>query len=499
MQRLLRHWPIWILSLAALWLRLANLGYSDYQGDEVKALAQPALGQSWLEFIFEQRKGPLQFLVAQLISRVHPSGPAEGFTRLPFALAGSMAVLVFYALLKLHTDERTALFAGLFMAVNGLFVGLTRIVQYQAIVLLFSCAALYAFSLAIYRPAWKIAGVYTGFAFWMLALLTHYDSVLIAPFVAYLLYRWYRGNSERSYSGGLWGIGLSVGAGLAILAGFYIALFLSASADTQAYWLERLTGGGETERISSSIVLFQLYNPLFVLPIYVGLGLLAILETRRALPFSVWFLIAWIAMELLANDPGTHIYTYLLPASVLLGFGLGTLVDTLRKISPGRIGSAAGLILPMLLFGGLFGLSHFIFVDHTPEYPWEARRFLFWKVERPGEEYKLWVFGFPYYRHWEEIGAFVASAAGDKSYYLSNEKESLAEYYLPPLTRSDDPEIYIHITNPQSFIERPPNKKIRYWTKNYPPVRTYKNHDRVVAEIYLIPPGTLEEIRAAGY
>lgn len=237
---------------------------------------------------------------------------------------------------------------------------------------------------------------------------------------------------------------------------------------------------------------------MFVLPIYVLLGLFSFVEFKRILPFLAWFLFAWIVLELLVNDPGTHIYIYLLPASALLGVGLDRLIATLRKISPGRIMGKAGLILPVLLFGGLFGLSHFIFVDYTPEYPWEARRFLFWKIERSNSEYKLWVFGFPYHRHLEEIGEFVAGAARHTN-YMTNEKDSIAAYYLPPIPRTDNPEIYIHIVNPQSFKARLADDKIRYWTKNYPPVKTYKNGGRVVAEICLPPHGTLQEIRAAGY
>jgi hypothetical protein len=497
MQRYTRYWPLAVLSLTALWLRLANLGYSDYQGDEIAVLTQPAPGQNWLAFIFEQRRGPIQFLITQIFQLVYPSNSSEFLTRMPFALAGALSVLIFYALIKQHIGKRPALFAALFMAINGLFVGLTRIVQYQAYVLLFSITALYFFSLAIYSPRWKITGIYSGFAFWTLAVLTHYDSVFISPFVAFLLYRWYRGNSEQSVAARLRRIGMPAGAGLVILVSFYAFLLLSASPDSQAYWLGRLTGGGDTVGIPSSIVTFQLYNPLFVLPIYVGLGLFSIVEIKRTLPFIGWFLFAWIVMELLVNDPGTHIYTYLLPASVFLGIGLDRLVETLRKISPVHIFGTAGLILPVVVFGGLFGLSHLIFVDHTPEYPWEARGFLFWKIERPSSEYKLWVFGFPYRRHWEEIGEF-ATSAGDRK-YLTNEKDSIAEYYLAPLSRSGDPDLYIQIMNPQSFIERLANEKIRYWTRHYPPDRTYQNGEQVVAEIYLLPPGTLDEIRAAGY
>jgi len=50
------------LFLLAGVLRFVNLGYSDYQGDEIKALYNPKEIKS-AQFFLEQRKGPMQFLV----------------------------------------------------------------------------------------------------------------------------------------------------------------------------------------------------------------------------------------------------------------------------------------------------------------------------------------------------------------------------------------------------------------------------------------------------
>ena len=499
MQRVTRHWPLLALCLITVWLRLANLGYSNFQGDEIKALAQPTTGQSGLTFLLEQRKGPIQFLITRLIYLINPSNHSEFVNRLPFALAGVLAVLIFYAFLKLHTDKTTALFAALFMATNGLFVALNRIVQYQAFLLFFSTTTLYAFSLAVYKPAWKIKGIYFGFVFLVLAVFSHYDGIFITPMVAYLLFRWYRNNREQSKADRLWRIGVPAVTGVLILAAYYLLLLRSASPDTQSYWLVRLFGIDQGGQISSSVVTFQIYNPLFVLPIYFALGLCSLLEIRKALPFLGWFLALWAPMELLSNDPGTHIYTYILPVCVLAGLGLKKCTDTLRKIAPGWIGNGSGLVLPILLFGGLFGLSHLIFVDHSPEYPWEARGLFIWKIERPGDEYKLWLFGFPYFRHWREIGDFITSSAGEGAKYLTNEKETIAEYYLPPLSRSANPDIYIHISHPQSLNDRLANQKIRYWVRYYPPDKVFKNGGQIIAEIYLLPHGTLDEIRSSGY
>jgi hypothetical protein len=55
------------------------------------------------------------------------------------------------------------------------------------------------------------------------------------------------------------------------------------------------------------------------------------------------------------------------------------------------------------------------------------------------------------------------------------------------------------VHNPQSFRVSIANDKVRYWTKKYKPDKVFKNDGRVVVEIYKMPPGTVDEIIAAGY
>jgi hypothetical protein len=149
---------------------------------------------------------------------------------------------------------------------------------------------------------------------------------------------------------------------------------------------------------------------------------------------------------------------------------------------------------------GFFSMiDHFIFIDNTPEYPWEARRVLFWTLGNPDRTYYLWSFGFPYNRHWSEIGAYVMTH-DPNGYYCTNEDKDIAGYYVPQVFDIDQSGYYIHIYNPTSFKDELIAKdKLRYWMKNYPPVKVYTNSGRVVAEIYKMPAGTYEEIRDAGY
>ena len=62
-----------VLLISAFYLRFANLGYSDFQGDEIKALLLPDSGQTISDFLLTQRKGPMQFFVTYILGIFDPS------------------------------------------------------------------------------------------------------------------------------------------------------------------------------------------------------------------------------------------------------------------------------------------------------------------------------------------------------------------------------------------------------------------------------------------
>lgn len=498
MSKKIRLLPIGLLILVTGWLRLVNLGYSDYQGDELKALAEPMHGQSMTNFLLDQRKGPVQFILTYLINLAHPSLANEFLVRLPFALAGILGVYFFYRLTTLLYGRKIAIYAALLLSINGLFVGLTRIVQYQPLVILCSILALYWLSLAISSPRWAVSGLYLGMLTWSAAILSHYDGVFIAPFALYLLSRWYAARMELTASNRRRHLAVSAALGALLLAAFYLPHFIEIRNSTIEYWLLRLTGEDEPTGMPSSIFTFRLYNPLLALYLYVFLGGMAFLRIRKNLLVWIWFLFPWLILEGIIADPGTHIYTYLLPTTILAAFGIITLEDLARRLLGERqsLALVAGGAALVILF--LTAVSHFIFVDHTPEYPWEQRRILLWTIGAPGGEYRVWAFGFPYNRQWESIGDYVAANQGN-GYYATNENKSIAGYYISMPFDVNRSGYYIHIYHPQSFRDRLADDKIRYWTKNYTPVETYQNVGKTVAEIYEMPPGNIEDIRSQGY
>jgi len=536
-RKLVSYLPLLLLLGGLLWLRLVNLGYSDYQGDEIKALFLPQEGQSPLDFLLAQRKGPIQFVITNLIGFIDPSYQNQFLTRLPFAAASVFAAIFFYLFVKMHFGKKIALYATFFFSFNGIVVALSRIVQYQSFVIFFSVLALYLFSLAIKAPGWRVAGLYLGMLFWALSVLSHYDGIFIAPFVLYLLWEWTKRYPE--YKKRVKWVHLCLAGGLfvLILAAFYVPFLLNISEDTKAYWLKRISGGND--RISSSIVTFKLYNPKVATSIYAGLFIFYLAgmagsiisglndkSTRAADTYQtvlksivvlLWFLFPWIYMESFVSLPGTHIYAYLMPFTILIALGLLTAENLIKKmagIKYGKLVCVAGLALVFLL---LFYQSHKLFVDHTREYPWEQERFLFWTLERPDLAYELPIFGFPYHRHWEQIGDYIAMS-DDSDYYYSNEKESISSFYIPLVRDVDQSGHYVRVKNVQYIYQEQPAPKAEWWQEHHEPDKVFSSCDygdfawgkdllyvfapvdgrcqdqRVMAEVYFMESGDLEAI-----
>jgi hypothetical protein len=131
-----------LLVLVAGALRLVDLGYSEFQGDEASVLHRAAaIVQDVNAAVLAHRKGPGEILVVtyvgQLVGRV-----TEADARFPFAIASLMSVLAIYTAGRAMFNPGAGLAASLLWALNGYSVGFGRIVQYHSITVLLSVAAL---------------------------------------------------------------------------------------------------------------------------------------------------------------------------------------------------------------------------------------------------------------------------------------------------------------------------------------------------------------------
>jgi len=494
-KKVLSHIPVIYIFLVAIGLRFVNLGYSDYQGDEIKALFRPLAGASLLSFLLDQRKGPLQFLITYLMSFV-TTYSNEFLMRLPFALAGVFSVLFLYKLVAEHFGKKIALYAAFLLATNGLFVAFSRIVQYQSYVILFSILTLYFFTLAVKTEKWRVWGIYAGFLSWAIAVLFHYDGVFIAPLIVYLSYKWFKlSNNVPIRSKLVHYITAALTAG-ALVGSFYIPFFLSVSEKTIAYWTDRISGG--SDKLSSSIITFKAYNPKLIFYIYCSLSVLSVIRIKTFWPFLLWFLFPWVILEVFTNVPGTHIYTYLMPATVIAAFGVEVVDSFMIKVLGHKLGGTLSIL--GLLAAALFAsyLPYKVFVEHRTEYPWEAEKFLVWELQKPNVIFHLSLFGFPYYRHWEEIGRYMTTTQNN-GYYSTNERDAITRYYVPFKKDTDLAGHFVYIHNPQSFTNTIEKDKVNYWLTKHKPDKVFYNGARTVADVYYMPAGSHEAIVASGY
>ncbi len=463
-----------IAVLIAAALRLTNLGYSNYQGDEIKALFNIGVGESLVNFLLQQRKGPVQFIVTGLIKLVDPTYSSELLTRLPFALAGILAVFVFYKLIKIIFSAKVAFYAALFMATNGFFIGFARIVQYQSFVILFGLLALLVFAKAAYSSSSSNSkNIVFGFIFWALSILSHYDGIFIAPFAGFLLLIWFRLPEQAAYSKVKILILSCLVSGL-MLALFYLPFFLSITADTKKYWLERVEGA--FSKVSSSSYLFSVYHPIYVIHLYrlmFGVSLFALIAKAKRLEklaLFAWLIPPLFFMEYLISIPGTHIYTYLMPVFVLMATGIEFIENMImRAHNKLKYLSFAGLTV---LFSFLFLQSYFVFVDNNREYPWENEQFFIWEFSKPSINYHLSLFGFPYYRDWESISKYINENPRN-GYYDTNERPSLISTYFTLKRDIALVGYYVYTPRPQSFLDKVTRTRVRDFIEYNDPIKIY--------------------------
>jgi hypothetical protein len=181
--------------LVAAFLRFGNLGYSEFQGDESRAMLMAAgvvRGQE--EILFLHKKGPAEILIPAVFYALDGT-INELVARFPFALANVTAIATMYLLIR-RLFPRQALAAPIaagLLAVDGYLTAFGRLVQYQSVV--FLTIALAAWSACVWRRGKHPALIVLAVVFLAVGALAHYEALLAAPFVAWMF--WDRGRRER--------------------------------------------------------------------------------------------------------------------------------------------------------------------------------------------------------------------------------------------------------------------------------------------------------------
>lgn len=522
-----------LILIPSIILRFMNLGYSDYQGDEIKALYSPPSGQSFFQFIMDQRKGPIQFIITFLLKLFDTNYNNQFFVRLPFAMAGILSVYFFYKLINLKFGKKIAFYSSLFFVTNGFFIAFSRITQYQSFVIMFMIVSLYSLSLAVKNKDFAIKGLYISLISWALSLLSHYDGIFILPFVAYLLFEWFK-NKNLSKNRKIKHFLLAGLVSAFLILIFYIPFIFSLSSATKSYWRERISGD-TSQKISSSSYLFSIYQPIYIIHVYrtlfflglmfLILGLssrhilkiknlpgvlkrffthstehMKVIQENHLLIYStiLWFLIPFLFFEVYVYIPGTHIYCYLVPCFIFLAYGLVTLESFTFKVFEYNLMQLINIAGVAILSVFLLTQSYMIFVDNSKEYPWEQEKFLFWTFPQVNLLYHSSLFGFPYFRDWEGIRDFVTSFP-EVTAYMSNERQAISRYYIPFDREKVSAGFFVYVKNPQSFENNIIYDKAAYWVSHYQPVHTLTRNGSDLVRIYIMEIGTLDDIKAKGF
>lgn len=176
-----------LLVAVAAFFRFTYLGYSEFQGDEARAvLMAHQMGRSGSpEVLMLHKKGPLEVLLPA--AGIRWGDLSERSARLPFAIAGLLGILAAFALGARLWDPRAGFLAAILLAIDGYLIAFSRIVQYQSVVFLFSVLAVWCAWRFFQRSAdgdryLALAGLLIGLGTW-----AHYEMIFALPPVAWLV------------------------------------------------------------------------------------------------------------------------------------------------------------------------------------------------------------------------------------------------------------------------------------------------------------------------
>jgi hypothetical protein len=444
--------PVLLLILLVVGLRVANLGYSEFQGDEGVIMVRAAAIITGDDAeIFLHQKGPVEILLPLGLWNLAGS-MNEFWARLPFAWAGIWAVLAVALLARRWFDRPTGIIAGTLLAIVGFAVAFSRIVQYQSLVMLWGALAVLA--AVRYAADGRRVDLWLTAVFLGTGLLAHYDAVLVVPAVGWILLKhlW----QTKRFDWQAWGSAFVSGA--IILAIFYIPYVLNPNVgQTGRYLIQGRLGAGNGQGLLSwsgpevwQMVTF--YNSLYFVAGLIGLLLLGVwvLWRRKVGETAVlFFVVPFLFYLFIVADPRTHVYTFFPGAVILAAVGVVYLWQK-SDTRPIRYALLGGLALFWLVSANYVYL---LFVDNTPE------RQRNWVAERPSNYPTTWdelplygLFGFPHQAGWRAVRPLLNAADYP---YASNEEREVTTWYMAQSPRTHCPNFATFILTENAQDEIP--------------------------------------------
>jgi len=493
-----------IITAPTAYLRITDLTYSDYIGDEQKSFIRLAENENLYDFFMKQRKGPMQFLFSYIPYFFTGTYRNEEVIRFPYAIMSVFSVILFYLLVKKLTKSRVAgFFSALLLGSNGFFVGFGRIAQYQNLNLVFSFLSIYFAYDLVEKEKHHIRSALLSVLFFTLSLFAHWDAVFIVPVLAVYFGKFLlRKDIEKKTK--LVVIRNSFLLGCLLILPFMIpyTLNLVKSQANKTYFSRRVAAGFTD--INYFKFLIELYNPYITFTFVSVFAILGALRVKKSWVFVLWFIFTFLIFWYFFRKPGTHIYNFVIPAIILAGLAIDLMVKSLPKLLK---------IIPIVIFLGFVGFfyyqSYVFFVDHSREYPWEPKKlyyypdnyypdknfinefvyyFLSQETPKYAAEPKLPLFGFPHGRYWNEINAFIEeqnNLRNEKFGYHTNEDKSVSEWYMT-MKYTDKNGFYgVGINRPTNFV---PDWSYSHHGKSRVVVKEFGKNGEVLVRIYRIPP-----------
>ncbi len=490
-------WFLLVLMLAAA-MRLINLGYSEFQGDEAAVLVRAARIMTGEDpVLFQHKKGPLELLLP-MAGWDFTGITNEWMARLPFTLASILGVGSVFLFGRRHNNLWTAVIAGGLMAVEGYMVGFGRIVQYQSAVILLSSLALLC--LLVFQQNGHHFLIVISASLFAVGSWAHYDAVLFLPAGLWLILSRLK-NDEALWRDAFPSLVTAAILGMVLVGLFYYPFFRGSQAEGTLFYVSGRIGNDQLfyNHLQSTLDRIFVYDSLYLLIlVFGGLGLQILFTWQRwsrgglivaiflilafctTLLFPQWWefgewTLAWISLVLLLLGslfvpkqsagtralwlwfgvpaifylyfvalPLTHVYTAVPGAVLLAGLGIYNLSQRISVRSPRTIRIATAVAI--LIFILSISFTIITFVSHSPEYVREypdRKSTLFWTPfgdDLPEEG----LFGFPYKAGWKTVGYLMDSGALSGS-YDSNEERDVTDYYMRQAMRFDcaTPDIYV--------------------------------------------------------
>ena len=440
-----------ILFLFTLYFRFTGLGYSEYHADEAYNCIIKSIDvlSGNKEIFFSDKRPPTQIIIPTL-SYFLTGNYNEFNIRLPFALAGSVSIIVVYLLGKLLFGKFSGFIAGFLLAVNGFHIAFSRTVQYQAVTVLAIIGSIYLLAKFLREESGETARKYLflAFTFYAFSLFSHYEFLPLLPLIFYPVVKKYGIKQMPAYKS-------------IYLPAFMIFLFI-----TLVFYIPYVLNPNIKATLFDHILKSRIgvdfnqktagwhFNPdyIFLVSTYYNSGVyflsllaFAIFSLYR-IDFSKKFLFFWFIIYFLPliffKKSGTHVQNAFPALCLLAASGIGSLYD----FPPKRLSQR--LVRIILLGGFIIFLTYcslviyIKFINQEPEYHYEIK---------PEVKDRIYAhFGFPYHRGWKAVGYLFRSKYLQGSYKSYNEKDRVPAYYLrQKSTESDLPRYIIMTVNPR--------------------------------------------------